>query len=1580
MKILHSRLNSVALIVGFLAIRVHSESVFEQAPTIGLVPNQTIQLDRPPIIKALDLFPTVYLLQPARSALCVPSAEKYGGINSEHISPIELHFSVDFSTVATVDQSGRIQAVGEGLAVVTVESRSTIGVRVTALVIVSQTTGFDSLTLSSSSLSFSQFGEASNLIVYGLASTIQLPINTYEGIHFASTNPEVATVTNDGHIIATGPGFSAINVEYGILKASATVSVGAATLEAININAAKQTLRSFGDTTSLTTTALLPENQVLDITSPQYGTTYRSSNQEVAVVVSSGVVMAVGNGKATITAMNRGLSASTAITVDTSPLVSLAIIPTSGTISLSSLSPLTTQQLSVQGRYSDNTFDDLTSSNTGTSYTSSNPAIASVSPSGLVAFTQPGNVTIRAANGTVTSSATFQVSTFSPVPLGQINISGANNVKAAGAFAYVTTGSGLSVVDVSQPKAPHTVGNVGLGGSAVDLAVRSGLVYVANGANVAIVNVSSPSAPSLAGNFVTGGNVQAVGLSADGSTLYVGDDQGLKIAGLADPLHPALLGSAALGGPVAGLALGSVGSSPVVYVSRGDQMSVVDVSSPSASIVRGSIALDSRGIAANGAFAYLASGTNGVKVIDASNPDAPVIAGGTNIQMNAQGVVAKGFLVLTAENIFVNSMPIFNMSNPQSPAYVGVLNFPGDVDGTRVDANDSLVYLVGSGNTLEIGAYAQPRTPVLPAVQLTLPSSGTTVLDGGLAQMSATASDAIGIQQVNFLVNGIAQVAVSSAPFAAGVRLPTGIVGKKLTLGAQAVNLFGVSSAVSTTTVNVVADPLTTVRGRLVNIFGQPVSNASVSIFNDKFQVTTDTSGVFSAQNVPTALGFVTLSATATIQAVQMTAFTKVMPVLAGVTDFGDVLLTAQTRLAGDLPAVLDVLHSPYIATADITVPIGQTLVLQPGTVIKMSKGTNFNVNGTLLSQGTSASPVMITSLSDDSALGDTNKDGPSQGAPGDWNILTFGNGSPSSQLAHTRISFGAQVSLFGASPQFNTVTISTMSRVAISADLSSFPSGSGNIASGSPLNGIDLPSGSINASGVWGLIGIPYVIRGNQVSLQADKILTLLPGVVVKSLLRPGNDGRLTVLGRLNAVGTSTAPIIFTSLRDSSAGGETDAFEGDVPAAPGDWWYVGLYGPSNRLSYVQVRYGGAATGTNVFVSASTGTVFDHCQISNSRVDGIQFAAGATGLIEGSTIQANAGSGVHTYDLGSGPVDLVNNLFLNNKGFGASLGGQTASITGNIWDGNGGGVAFANSTGTPVLSGNVFQNNQGDLVSIYPNVFLDARGANIIGPNNLSPVIQVIGQNDNVNPRNPGTWTQPTTWNSTSIPYSIRYGEVIFLPGAPLTLAPGVVVKFQQAGYVGRLHMLDKLTAVGTSTAPIILTSLRDSSAGGNADLFEGNVAPAPGDWSDLVLDGPGASGSQLSFVQIRYGGAGDSTNLLVTGSTGTVLNSCQISSSSVDGIQFVNGATGSVQDCAIRGNNRVGILTNSSSNPSIHNTIFSANNTAGLQNNDSSITIQAPSNYWGSPTGPTNSSNPSGTGDAVSDHVTFVPFLTAPP
>ncbi|MEG9227733.1 S-layer homology domain-containing protein [Aeromicrobium sp. Sec7.5] len=65
-----------------------------------------------------------------------------------------------------------------------------------------------------------------------------------------------------------------------------------------------------------------------------------------------------------------------------------------------------------------------------------------------------------------------------------------------------------------------------------------------------------------------------------------------------------------------------------------------------------------------------------------------------------------------------------------------------------------------------------------------------------------------------------------------------------------------------------------------------------------------------------------------------------------------------------------------YRVTGDLTVAAGATLTLQAGTVVKFQQGRTILVEGNLTANGIPTSPVVLTSVKDDLAVGDTNGDG----------------------------------------------------------------------------------------------------------------------------------------------------------------------------------------------------------------------------------------------------------------------------------------------------------------------------------------------------------------------------------------------------------------------------------------------------------------------------------------------------------------------------------------------------------------------------------------------------------------------------
>lgn len=170
-----------------------------------------------------------------------------------------------------------------------------------------------------------------------------------------------------------------------------------------------------------------------------------------------------------------------------------------------------------------------------------------------------------------------------PVEMGRCILpDSAWQIEVVHGYAYVADyAKGLQIVDVSDPTAPFVAGgwepeNNMRNGYAV--AVRDGYAYLGGNQWITVLNVSDPTAPQ-AENFVSG-DFRAKEMLVDGNYLYMaGYNAGLVVCSLADAATPSIVTNfnPAGYGYFYGLAL----SDDTLYLTGGtDGLFVVDISNP----------------------------------------------------------------------------------------------------------------------------------------------------------------------------------------------------------------------------------------------------------------------------------------------------------------------------------------------------------------------------------------------------------------------------------------------------------------------------------------------------------------------------------------------------------------------------------------------------------------------------------------------------------------------------------------------------------------------------------------------------------------------------------------------------------------------------------------------------------------------------------------------------------------------------------------------------------------------------------------------------------------------------------------
>lgn len=423
---------------------------------------------------------------------------------------------------------------------------------------------------------------------------------------------------------------------------------------------------------------------------------------------------------------------------------------------------------------------------------------------------------------------------------------------------------------------------------------------------------------------------------------------------------------------------------------------------------------------------------------------------------------------------------------------------------------------------------------------------------------------------------------------------------------------------------------------------------------------------------------------------------------------------------------------------------------------------------------------------------------------------------------------------------------------------------------------------GAITSNTTWSKANNPYLVTEN-ITVDAGVILTVEPGVIVKF-----NAGRQFSLGdnaQLLAIGSAVEPIIFTSYRDDTHGGDTNGDGLATLPLAGDWYFLWGAGTDSRLhlEHALVRYSSYGVYANSHLTLVDSTVEE----SNSASVYASPHANTTPTI---TIERNLvrKSTYYGLELRGQPGTLtVRDNTLEQNQIGAFLYNlTTAQIEGNTFtlanvDGNGlqlenvsSGVNVVNNTlshtgspssraglevrsSTPQLTNNRVQGfkmavliNDG-----YPQQVPSYSGNDFSG-NRLNG-IALTGQ------FTAGSWSK-----ISGFPHFIE-NNVVIANGATFNFNPGDVIKFQQGSYI-QLGTGAVLNAIGTPDNPVVFTSLKDDEYDGDSNGDGQATLPAAGDW--IYLWGYGnASTLQMQHVLVRYGSNGSiyaSSNLTLQDST----------------------------------------------------------------------------------------------------------------
>lgn len=630
-----------------------------------------------------------------------------------------------------------------------------------------------------------------------------------------------------------------------------------------------------------------------------------------------------------------------------------------------------------------------------------------------------------------------------------------------------------------------------------------------------------------------------------------------------------------------------------------------------------------------------------------------------------------------------------------------------------------------------------------------------------------------------------------------------------------------------------------------------------------------------------------------------------------------------------------------YYLEGSLTVPVGKTLTVSAGTIVKFKTGFGYGLSvlGTLVANGTSTSKIYFTSSKDASpevggaALWDTGAV-----AKNDWGSLYTSGGSI--QLNYCEVRWGGgNAEVYAYTPASLTITNSVISSsntegiFAQALNAASTWNISNNTIKDCTSYGVDLIN-SVNLTATFtgntiqnntagGLYMSPdFTINGNTfsstspngnqnavrvkgntiinrdttwqaptnsnkyyleatVTIAAGKTLTVASGTVVK--IKKAGGYYIDVQGSLIATGTSSNKVYFTSSLDATAEVGGAALWDTGAVAKGDWASVyANVGATLQLDYCEVRWGGSSSASVVANSPLSFTVTNSV-IASSNSLGVKGNPASTGSV----------------------WNINNNTVKDCISYGLDL------------------TTSANLSIT--FTGNLIQNNTAGGLYISPDLTISGNTFSSTSPNGNQNAVRVRSQ----------TLTQNATWQAPANANKYYLEGTVTVPvGKVLTIAAGTVIKFKTGGAY-YLDVLGTLTATGTSASKIYFTSSLDTTAevGGAALWDVGTVAK--GNWQYVEADGGIV---QLDYCELRWGGG---SNGAIYGNSAKNLRvtNCVVSNSNTSGILTTSVQSFTLQNTTITTVTSHGINFYSASTGAYANVTgntFSQNGGSGIYINNS--------------------------------------------
>lgn len=377
----------------------------------------------------------------------------------------------------------------------------------------------------------------------------------------------------------------------------------------------------------------------------------------------------------------------------------------------------------------------------------------------------------------------------------------------------------------------------------------------------------------------------------------------------------------------------------------------------------------------------------------------------------------------------------------------------------------------------------------------------------------------------------------------------------------------------------------------------------------------------------------------------------------------------------------LGITEIPYYVS-DATWNVTGVLTVSPGVVMKFASDADVRIESRITAEGTTAEPIIFTSVTNSDAGGDTDGGG-NAGTAGDWlgfdllgadNVFTncefsyatravdfndYTNEQGSAVFDSCRFHHNSENGIEGSETMSgssgSSVTNSEfwdngewpviMNQYLSMDDTNHFYDSETASAPdlSAPYNAISFYGDIDNEDVTFVISEVPYRVNETVFTIDSPGSLTVSPGGIVKFIA----DADIRISSKLTANGTGTGAserIVFTSITDSTVGGDTDG-SGDA-GTPGDWLGLDLLGADSEFTYCTLTYAQIPIDFNDYTNSQGSAVINYCTVqhnSNGGIDATEAMAGT--VISNSTFSDNNTTASGPYD-----IDIAGNSNVSTSG------------------------------------------------------------------------------------------------------------------------------------------------------------------------------------------------------------------------------------------------------------------------------------------------------------------------------------------